>query len=159
MSDNGHDDDERGMTHDQFLLHTMGQSAVDRIESLLHIEFRFDVLAQNVPDDKDDADHHERLDFGATVAVKAALIGLQTSLPELYEQAVASIQKQMGAESLIEVAGSVPAVDLSKIHAANPERSFTECHAMIPTLGLKIAPGLAQVTCQDCIDQIKLKHH
>ncbi len=156
MSENGNGDpgecDEGMVTmdRDQFLLHTIGQSAVERVGALLHIESRFDAMAAMERDD---------IDYAAVVQVKAALIGLGTSMPELIEAAVTEIKRELGVTEggAIEIAGSIPQPDLSKTHAANPEKTFTECHAMIPTLGLKLAPGIAQVNCPICIEQLKLK--
>ncbi len=139
------------MTREQYLLYTSAQSPMARVTTLLHMESHLDAQAQR--------GELETMDFAAAVQVKLGLIGLQMQAPDLVKAAIMEIHKELGHEQAdaIQISGSMPKVDLTKVHAALPERTFTECGTPLPFDGIQLAPGLAQVTCKRCILAVRGK--
>jgi hypothetical protein len=154
MSDGGNgevDEEEAGefLTREEYLWQTANQTAVERLVAILHMESTLDSKAAT--------ERIDSADMAAATAVKIGLIGVQTSMPELLQLAIHEIasDQQEGSTDL-RVVGEIPKPDLTVVHAANPERRFTECGVALPYEGIVIGSGIAQVTCKGCITKVKL---
>lgn len=149
------DAQERSMTREEFVESCVSQGPVARVVTLMHLECGLDAKAATLQR----GDTLEPEDVAAAVQIKSALIGIETSMPPLWAEAVGAIRQQVGITptSPLTIVGNLPTPDIMATHASNPERTFTECGVPLSHAGLKIGHGLAQVTCKLCHEVLKDK--